>query len=145
MGLRSGRSRKQYNPYLGLTGDVILQERHNTVLFNYTLTNSGGAQEFTMFNVPAEYAARITKYTVTVNSDPGSTNYYELRLDGSRFARITCAAGEQIQETFMYEDAASASATFGLYVQQASTPLVHNVTVEILYILEPKSRGYLVN
>jgi len=150
MGLLTGRSRKQYNPFKGRSGEVVLEERHDTVLLNYTLTASSGTQAFTMLQVPEGFSARILKYSMLVNQSPGSTDFYELRIDGNRLARIIIAGiaapdGQTVSEQFTFEDAVSATNTIQIYVDQDPTPLMHNVTVEIHYVLEPTSRGYLVN
>jgi hypothetical protein len=94
-GLRTGRSRKQYRPYLGRTGDPSILQTRET--FKVAGTQAG-AGTYILYTVGASERVRVIRGQIT--DDGGTGSVVDLELDN--FLNTT---GGTASEVFTYDDA----------------------------------------
>jgi len=138
-------SRKQNDSFTPRVGSYVRLEKTNPLNEVYTLGNLGGPTNLPVLTVPAGYQARFLRIYARVNAAAASTNYYDLRIDNELWLRLTNTTGEVTDKEYVYAESPPAFTQFSVYVQQASTPVVHDIAIVLLYVLEQAGEGYFTN
>jgi len=143
MGLLTGRSRKQYDPFKGRSGDLQLIEQHETLFATFDDSVASGVGSQTILQVPSGYYARIVGVTYFFDVGGSGVTYGYILVDSNKFIvlPLDVASVSELVE-YEFEQAPRASNNVQL---QYNTPSGGTFTVTLRYVLEPTSRGYLVN
>jgi len=143
MGLLRGKSRKQYDPFLGRSGDVVQREHHETYYASFDQNVGAGTATATLLNVPANYYVRVLGITYFFDVGGTGINYANISYDTVKtyFLPLDVASAQDSIE-YEYEQSPKVSSNISF---EYSTPSGGTFNIAIRYSLEPTARGYLVN